>query len=276
MTDKSLSYHRWITKKLARLGMGALTATPASLARMCHRGASVRVLTYHRFGPSMRTPFSIEPAQFERQMRFLGERGRAISLVDFRAFLAGRASPADGSVLVTIDDGDPSVLDIAMPILVQYKVPAVAYVIAGDPAGFDRLEPAQLRELASGGIEIGSHSLTHRSMARIARHEIIHEARASRERLEDVLGRPVTSFAYPYGTRADFSEEVAAVLRDSGYDTAFTSQHGSVRPDSNTMMLPRIKVESGDPEWLFPLLCDGALDAWRLVDSALYRLQRPA
>jgi hypothetical protein len=42
------------------------------------------------------------------------------------------------------------------------------------------------------------------------------------------------------------------------------------------MLLPRVKVESGDPRWLFPLLCRGAMDAWRLVDIGLQGLQRPA
>ena len=39
--------------------------------------------------------------------------------------------------------------------------------------------------------------------------------------------------------------------------------------------LPRVKVENGDTQALFGRLCDGALDAWRLVDAGLSRLQRP-
>jgi hypothetical protein len=39
--------------------------------------------------------------------------------------------------------------------------------------------------------------------------------------------------------------------------------------------LPRVKVEAGDPDWLFPRLCRGALDGWRLVDRVLRHVQRP-
>jgi hypothetical protein len=41
------------------------------------------------------------------------------------------------------------------------------------------------------------------------------------------------------------------------------------------LTLPRVKVEGGDPGWLFPQLCRGRLDCWRLVDRALWRAQRP-
>ena len=66
------------------------------------------------------------------------------------------------------------------------------------------------------------------------------------------------------------------MLPEEGYDLAFTSQHGAVRTGLDPMLLPRVKVESGDPAWLFPLLCRGAMDAWRLVDVGLQGLQRPA
>jgi hypothetical protein len=89
------------------------------------------------------------------------------------------------------------------------------------------------------------------------------------------MGAPVTAFAFPYGTRADYSPEVCEMLAEEGYDVAFTSQHGAMRPGLEPMMLPRVKVESGDPSWLFPLLCRGAMDAWRLVDVGLQGLQRP-
>jgi hypothetical protein len=117
--------------------------------------------------------------------------------------------------------------------------------------------------------------MSHRSMAKIPLQEARREARDSRKRLEDLMGRPVTAFAYPFGTRADYSPEVAEVLREEGYDLAFTSQHGAVRGGFDPLLLPRVKVESGDPSWVFPLLCRGAMDAWRLIDVGLQGLQRP-
>ena len=66
------------------------------------------------------------------------------------------------------------------------------------------------------------------------------------------------------------------LLHAAGYRFAFTSQHGCIGygRSRNCLMLPRIKVEAGDPAWLFPKLCDGALDGWRYVDTLLWRAQQ--
>ncbi len=55
----------------------------------------------------------------------------------------------------------------------------------------------------------------------------------------------------------------------------FTSQHGAIeRGAPDWLQLPRVKVEAGDPGWLFPQLCHGALDVWRMVDTLLWRTQQ--
>jgi peptidoglycan/xylan/chitin deacetylase (PgdA/CDA1 family) len=275
LAEQPIAASRWLAKKAARMGVAAATALPVLATPMWDRSPRVRVLTYHRFGPSKRAPFTVSAEDFEQQMRLLGRTGKAISLNDLRAHLTGRRPVADGSVLVTMDDGDPSVLDIAAPILKAHGVPSVAFILGGEPDGFDLLSADDLRQLPAYGIEVASHSASHRSMAKIPLGEAREEARSSRARLEDVMGRPVRAFAFPYGTRADYSPEVADILTEEGYDIAFTSQHGAVRPGLHPMMLPRVKVESGDPAWLFPLLCRGAMDAWRLVDVGLQGLQKP-
>lgn len=275
MAEQPIKASRWLMKKAARMGVAAATALPALAEPLWDRTPRVRVLTYHRFGPARRAPFTVSAEDFEAQMSRLAKTGKAISLDDLRAHVAGHRPVADGSVLVTTDDGDPSVLEIAAPILKRHRIPSVAFVLGGRPADFDLLTDAQLRTLPDFGIEVASHSVSHRSMAKLPREEARREARESRARLQDVMGRPVSAFAFPYGTRADYSPEVCEILAEEGYDLAFTSQHGAVRPGLEPMMLPRVKVESGDPAWLFPLLCRGAMDAWRLVDVGLQGLQRP-
>jgi peptidoglycan/xylan/chitin deacetylase (PgdA/CDA1 family) len=270
----SIHARRWYTKKAARLAAATAAGLAAAL-RPTRTAPAVRVLTYHDFGPSRRDPFRVEPAELERQVAWLAEQGLAVSLGDVRAFLAGRRSLRDGAVLITIDDGDAGVASHAWPILARHGVPAVAFIIAGEMGRPGRMSATQVRELAAAGLEIGSHSLTHPSMARIDRRQAEREAVESRFLLEDTIGRPVTAFAYPYGTLADYDDAVASILAGAGYDCAFTSQHGPIRPGMPALTLPRVKVEGGDPGWLFPQLCRGRLDCWRLVDRALWRAQRP-
>ena len=104
--------------------------------------------------------------------------------------------------------------------------------------------------------------------------EVRDEACRSKETLQERLGIGVTTFAYPYGTRAAYSELTGTILRECGYQTAFTTQHGAVLPGSEAIELPRIKVEGGDPLWMFRKLCQGGIDGWRYADRFLWRLQK--
>ena len=277
MSETSISTRRWLAKKAARVAIGGASRV-AGLTRNAALPA-VRALTYHRFGPCRRMPFTVSAQEFETQMAYLRHTGTAVSLQDLEAHLSGERSLPNGSVLVTIDDGDPSVLTVALPILKKHGVPAVVYALAGVPDGFSLMSMQQVRELHENGIAIGSHSVTHRSLGRIGPMEVAEEVRESKARLEDWISSPVTSFAYPFGTQADFSPAIATILAEAGYATAFTSQHGAIGVGGaglHPLMLPRIKVESGDPAWLFPSLCSGAMDAWSLIDGNMARLQKPA
>lgn len=270
MTERPIAPSRWLAKKGAR-------AAVAALGRL-RPVPGVRALTYHRFGEGTRMPFTVTADDFEREMAFLARERRAVSLADFEAHLAGRTRLPDGSVLVTIDDGDPSVREIAFPMLKRHGVPAVLFALAGRPDGFAVMSAAELRELAEGGVTIGSHTATHRSVARLPPAEARAELLDSKHWLEDATGRSVTSFAYPFGTRRDVSRETATLLAETGYTTGFTSLHGAVTgpvEGEARFLLPRVKVESGDPAWLFPALTNGAMDAWRLVDEGLSGLQKP-
>jgi peptidoglycan/xylan/chitin deacetylase (PgdA/CDA1 family) len=237
-------------------------------------GGGVRVLTYHRFGASVRDPFSVTAREFERQMAFLARSARASSLSALLAHLEGTRPLPAGAVVVTIDDGDASVFDVAWPILRSYGIPAVVYPIVGSVGSRGFLTWSELERLRSEGVAVGSHSLTHVSMARVPREVAIHEMAESRRILVARLGEPVTSFAFPFGTRRDYDDRTSAMLSDAGYRCAFTSQHGRILA-GDRFRLPRIKVEGGDPPWVFPWLCRGAMDAWGVVDRVSARLQKP-
>jgi peptidoglycan/xylan/chitin deacetylase (PgdA/CDA1 family) len=281
------SHVRWRLKKAGRTGL-----TLASLAWRfpIGRAPGVRVLTYHRFGAAARDPFCLDPHVFEAQMRWLARNERLVSMSEVEQFIAGTRTLPDESILVTIDDGCESLHTVGLPILRDYAVPAVAFIPAGRiapaanrPAAGDEgaAEPyltwRQLEALSTAGIRVGSHAMTHRSLGPMSLAEARAEIAESREILEQRLGQAVTVFAYPFGTRADYSAGTAALLTEAGYHAAFTSQHGAVRAGADPFALPRIKVEGGEPAWMFHHLCSGALDGWRWVDRTLWRLQsRPA
>jgi peptidoglycan/xylan/chitin deacetylase (PgdA/CDA1 family) len=269
---------RWGLKKAARRSVafaswasGCVVRGPGSA-----QAPKLRVLTYHGFGDAVRDPFVVAPRAFEAQMGHLARSGLAVSLDDVEAFVTGRGLLNPGSILVTMDDGLRSVRDVALPVLRDHRIPAVAFVTAsliGVRGRSEYLDWDHLAELIDAGVEIGSHAWTHRSLGRLPAEEARDEAERSRRVLQERLAHPITAFAYPFGTCADFSPRIAQTLATCGYRIAFTSQHGSIRQGMDSLQLPRIKVEGGEGMEMFRLLVSGAMDGWQWIDRTLWRLQ---
>ncbi len=282
----SISLPRWVAKKAARrvLSLSMRASGALALRRALERVARVRVLTYHRFGEIARDPFCLARRDFEAQVRFLAERRRAIGLDEFQRFIAGEAEVAAGATLITIDDGFLSTYRDALPVLRDHAVPAVAFVTASLVGNREAARSEaetymswdEVGRLPENGIEIGAHGYVHASFGTLDPEAARDQGVLARELLESRLGARVRTFAYPFGTRSDFSAETGRALAEAGYQLAFTSQHGSIRAGMNPHELPRVKVENGDDLRQFARLCDGAMDAWRVVDAGLFRLQRPS
>ncbi|HYD50875.1 MAG TPA: polysaccharide deacetylase family protein [Terriglobales bacterium] len=265
---------RWHLKKAARracLSGSSLLSVPQS---------GVRILTYHRFANAHHDPFAVAPPELDRQMEWLAESGLGLSLGTVLEALAGERPLPDQGVLVTIDDGFASTHSVALPILAKYRIPAVAFVPPGliiEPPADDpepRLTWSQIRELGAAGVEIASHGWSHTSFGSMDVEQMRTEAVLSRLVLEDHTGSAVRAFAYPFGTRADYSAASARVMREAGYRCAFTSQHGPVRPGMAPYELPRVKIEGGENLQAFANSCRGGLDAWAYVDRCLWTLQQ--
>ncbi len=88
------------------------------------------------------------------------------------------------------------------------------------------LDWAGARELASRGFEIGSHSSHHAILSEEPPAAQMADLAESRERLEEALGVPVTSVAYPNGGRADYDEATVAAAVAAGYESGITTRKG--------------------------------------------------
>ena len=89
------------------------------------------------------------------------------------------------------------------------------------------LSADELRTLAADGlVEIGAHSVTHPTLPLLGREEKRAEILGSRHACEAILGRPVPTFAYPFG---DHDEECVAVAGEAGFALACTVESRPVR-----------------------------------------------
>jgi peptidoglycan/xylan/chitin deacetylase (PgdA/CDA1 family) len=101
--------------------------------------------------------------------------------------------------------------------------------------------------LADGGlIEIGSHTLSHPVLAALPVAAQIDEISGSKARLEQLLGHPVTSFAYPFGGRSHYTDQTVAAVREAGFEWACSNFAGMVWPSTDRWQLPRLLVRDWD------------------------------
>lgn len=106
----------------------------------------------------------------------------------------------------------------------------------------------QVAELAKRGVEIGSHAHHHWPMHKWREiSELVHEARASKERIEQQIGA-CTAFAYPFGNTGDVAREAWRAVRDAGYAYAFTTLAGSLDGGANPWLLPRHALARDDTQ----------------------------
>jgi peptidoglycan/xylan/chitin deacetylase (PgdA/CDA1 family) len=146
------------------------------------------------------------------------------------------------------------------------------------------LDPDGVRQLTRDNlIEVGAHTISHVSLASRPIAEQDAEIAGSKSHLEDLIGHPVTSFSYPYGSRsfkrgiathlrfgrgyaADYNSTTIALVKAAGYERACANFGGRVSATSSALELPRVIIR----DW------DGDTFERTLRDFAASRLARPS
>jgi peptidoglycan/xylan/chitin deacetylase (PgdA/CDA1 family) len=117
------------------------------------------------------------------------------------------------------------------------------------------LGAGEIRILAEGGlVDVGSHTVAHPVLSALPVVDQRDEVQRSKACLEEILGRPVTSFAYPYGGRSDYTAETVAIVREVGYDHACSNFEGLVGRGTDPWQLPRFLVRDWDGDKFARLL----------------------
>ncbi|MEM1448999.1 MAG: polysaccharide deacetylase family protein [Planctomycetota bacterium] len=146
-----------------------------------------------------------------------------VSGASFEGVLDELAAEIGNGLEVTFDDGFASDLEVALPALVERDLKGRFFVLAGHLGAAGRLGPAQLSELVSAGMTVGSHGMQHRRWAGLGVDDLRAEVVDARRSLEDVVQAPVDEAACPFGS---YDRRSLRALRDAGFRTAFTSDPG--------------------------------------------------
>lgn len=255
------------------------------LSRFLHRQAGQHgpvMLMYHAIAPGSghpAWPWAVSMQQFRAQLDFLAESRYATPTM---AELAepGRVWPGRTAV-ITFDDGYVDNL-AACEELERRGMRASWFIVSGAvgrppgwpddgrPAG-RMLNAAELRDMRAAGMEIGSHTVNHARLTEADDAQLQRELADSKAVLEDLLGAPVSSFAYPYGA---WDARCAAAVAAAGYAAACTTRTGWALRDNDPYKLRRLTVFNTDTaSSLARKLYFGSHDVrWR--DIARYALRR--
>jgi peptidoglycan/xylan/chitin deacetylase (PgdA/CDA1 family) len=105
----------------------------------------------------------------------------------------------------------------------------------------------QVRALCEAGMTIGAHTHSHPILARTDADEAEREIRVGRERLEALVGEPVSLFAYPNGgPGTDYGAEHVRIVKALGFDAAFSTAWGVAHAGSDLYQLPRFTPWGGN------------------------------
>jgi peptidoglycan/xylan/chitin deacetylase (PgdA/CDA1 family) len=240
------------------------------------------VLTYHAVedGPA---PLCIDPELFRAQLDCLLEVGaETLTISGLAARLRDGGLPAR-AVAITFDDGCASAVRTAAPLLAERGLTATVFCVAGhlggrndwptQPGGMPSLELAggdELVELHRAGVEIGAHGVEHAPLdADVTAAE--RELRDGRAMLEEIVGSPVRSLAYPYG--AEPARAVAPLVSEL-YHAACTTRPARVRPGSDPLSLPRVDVHYLRLPALFRRVVSGGLEPYLRARGAVSAWRR--
>jgi peptidoglycan/xylan/chitin deacetylase (PgdA/CDA1 family) len=233
---------------LARQWQARLQALAGGPARtLARRKGTSAILMYHRVLPDDADAAAIEPGMyvrastFDRHIGWLKERWQLRTLGEVL-----RAAPAADDpplVALTFDDGWRDNLTVAWPILRKHGVGATIFLVrdfslAGANALGEFVRPAEIRDLAAGGIELGAHTVTHPDLTTLDAAAVEDELRRSKEQVEDWTGKPCDLFAYPFGRQTAATHAIAR----RHFRASVLARGGWWTPGCDVAQIPRVAI----------------------------------
>ncbi len=208
----------------------------------------VPILMYHHIevNPKPDNPIwaalYVTPQQLESQLKYLSENGfNSITLDELYKALNEKTSLPEHPIILTFDDGYRSFYDNAFPLLKRYNTKAVEFVITQVSGASAYLTWDQILEIdKSALIQWGAHTRHHPNLPDLSQEAIINEIQGSKNDLEQHLKKPITWFAYPYGSYNDF---VIQKVKNSGFVGAASTIYGAAQSKDKIYLTPRIMID---------------------------------
>ncbi len=185
---------------------------------------------------SLNTP----PEVLEQEIKTLSDAGYTFMTTgELADCLEGKVQLPPKPVVLTFDDGYRDFYTYAYPILKKYHAKATQYVISGFLGQSNHLLVSQLQEIAKDGlVEIGAHTVRHMWLKGLPLKVVSSEVFQSRVALEQLIKKPVISFAYPFGA---FDNQTIEIVKAAGFRTSVSTLPGVEQTQINKFFLFRLR-----------------------------------
>jgi len=207
---------------------------------------SMPILMYHHVEEHpIVSNYRVSAARFDEQLKLLHDWEyttiTTTMLVD--AITQGTELPPR-PIIITFDDGNLDNYTVAFPIMKKYGFTGVLYIPYNYIGVDNHMTVDQIKEMAAAGWEIGSHSMSHPNLIGMPGDRLRAEIVDSRTRMEELLGVPILTFAYPFG---DVGSSAVDYVKFAGYiagmgASGFQWQQGT----TNLFVLQRCEIKDTD------------------------------
>jgi peptidoglycan/xylan/chitin deacetylase (PgdA/CDA1 family) len=153
--------------------------------------------------------------------------------------VSGFSTSTEPRIAITFDDGNASDAYLAFPELSKRGLRANFFVCAGRIGEKHYLDSAMIKDLLQGGMSIGSHGMDHRDWRTLDPLALEVEVDVARRKLEEVVQRPVTSVAIPFGS---YDRRVLNRLTRDRWECIYTSDRGTAQ--SSAKIKPRETIDA--------------------------------
>jgi peptidoglycan/xylan/chitin deacetylase (PgdA/CDA1 family) len=146
---------------------------------------------------------------------------------------------SDLGITITFDDGNASDAYLALPELSKRGLRASFFVCAGRIGKSHYLDNTMIKDLLEGGMSVGCHGMDHRDWRTLDSLTLELEVDGARRKLEQVVQRPVTTVAVPFGS---YDRRILNRLTRDRWECIYTSDRGTAQ--SLAMIKPRETIDA--------------------------------
>ena len=198
---------------------------------------------YHEVNDLLANNLYLSVADFTAHLEYFEEAGiTPISMQQLYDHWHNDAPIPEKPIVLTFDDGYRSMYTTVYPLLKERGWSGTFFCIVNGRWSDNFILEDMIAEMAEGGMEIGSHTLTHVELNSLSGEELDRQLVESRDTLSAITGKEINMLCYPAGR---YNSETKGAADEAGYLCAVTTVNGFASKSQGMFELKRIRVDKG-------------------------------